>query len=138
MRIITRRAVLAVTATALTACSADTHDETAIGALMRAMFDRPDAPLDASPIVVSGHFAIADWTQGEMGGRALLQREGSAWRLILCAGDGLRTETGLAGLGVPPADAQALARDLAAAERETSATRLAAMARFEGVVRMER
>lgn len=138
MRTITRRSMLAITAAGLTACSFATRDEAAIGELMRAMFDRPNAPLDASPIVVSGDYAIADWTQGEMGGRALLERQRGAWRLILCAGDGLRTENGLTALGVPAADAQALAHDLAAAERETSATRLAAMARFEGVVRMGR
>ena len=126
-------------AIAMTACSADTaDDEVAIADVLHAMFDRPDATLDASPIVVSGEYAIADWTQGEMGGRALLQRRERGWRLILCAGDGLRTARGLADLGVPSVDASALARKLAAAERDTPQRRLAAMSRFDGVVRMDR
>ena len=38
------------------------------------MFGKPNETLSVEPIMVSGDHAVADWTQGEMGGRALLRR----------------------------------------------------------------
>lgn len=133
---ITKRALLIVAA-ALAACALDTRgDEAAIASMMRAMFERRGAPLDAGPIVIDGDYAVADWTQGEMGGRALLERRADGWAIVLCAGDVLRTEAGVQSVGVPAPHAQRLARALAARERDVPTDRLAAMARFEGIVRM--
>lgn len=137
--IITKRATLALLL-ALGACAPggdESADIAAIENLMRATWDRPDAPLDASPIVVEGDYAIADWTQGEMGGRALLTRnEDHQWHVILCAGDALRTETNLRGFGLAPATAASLSEQLQEAERSVSRARLNAMSNFEGVVVM--
>jgi hypothetical protein len=38
------------------------------------MFDKPNETLSVGPVVVSGNHAVADWAQGDMGGRALLRR----------------------------------------------------------------
>lgn len=139
MPIITRRTLAALVPLALAACAADvSRDKVAIADLMRTMFDRPDARLNAAPIVVSGDYAVADWTQGDAGGRALLAHSDAGWRLVLCAGDALRSVDELVSLGVPATDAAALARDLSAAERREPPTRLAVMAAFVGVVRMDR
>ncbi|MBX3428393.1 MAG: copper uptake system-associated protein [Hyphomonadaceae bacterium] len=114
----------------------DQDDIAAIEAVMRATWDRPEAPLDAGPIAVSGDYAVADWTQGDMGGRALFRRDGS-WKVVLCSGDGLRTTEGLQSVGVPARDARNLEVALTRLERDVSGERLAAMSLFAGVVRME-
>ena len=46
----------------------------AIVALLRHSFDRPDAPLAVEPVVVNGDDAVAGWSQGGTGSRALLRR----------------------------------------------------------------
>lgn len=139
MTTITRRTAVAAALLSLWACDGGTRgDATAIEALMHATWDRPGARLDAGPIVVEHDYAIADWTQGEMGGRALLHREApTRWKVILCAGDGIRNEAGLAAVGVPAATARALAQALQRAEQAAPAPRLQRMSAFQGVVRME-
>ena len=112
-------------------------DQAAILKQMHATWDRPHAPLDAVPVVVDGDWAVADWTQGRMGGRALLRREHGTWTTILCAGDGIRSEQALAEVGIPPAQAQALASKLATVEAKVAPERLALMSTFAGVVRMQ-
>jgi len=115
--------------------SAD-KSETDIKALMKAQFEKPNAPLTVDPIAVEGAFAVADWTQGSAGGRALLQKGAKGWLLVLCGGESLRTVQGLMRLGVPDDQAAAIAKELAREEKSVSAGRLAAMARFSGEVRM--
>ena len=131
-----------VVAAALAACNGSpapgaTADERAIASQMHATWDRPDAPLEVGPIVVDNDYAVAGWTQGAMGGRALLRRENGAWTTVLCAGDGIRDAEGLGAVGMPASQATALAAKLADAEKELSAERLALMASFRGIVRME-
>lgn len=126
----------------LAACSrggtpADAGAGDAIVAAMHATWDRPGQPLDAGPVVVAGDLAVADWTQGEAGGRALMRHADAGWTTVLCAGDGIRSAEGLQAVGVPAAQAKALARALAEAERGVAPERLARMARFAGVVRMD-
>jgi hypothetical protein len=67
----------------------------------------------------------------------LLRREHGAWTTVLCAGDGIQSEQGLVEAGIPPGQAQALAARLATAEAKVSADRLAKMATFAGIVRMQ-
>lgn len=125
----------------LVACSAsqpDGHaDQQAILARMHATWDRPDSKLDAGPVIVEDDHAVADWTQGQMGGRALLRRQRGEWITVLCAGDGIRDAEGLAAAGVPAAIAGRLATRLAEAEKQVPVERLARMSAFMGVVRMD-
>ncbi len=109
----------------------------AIFALMRATSEQPGNALDAGPVAVAGDYAVADWTQGSMGGRALLRKRDGAWVVILCAGDVLKTEEGLRRVSVPEAPARALADQLEELERGVAPERLAAMARFLEIVEME-
>ncbi len=125
----------------LSACDpgAEPADATAkrqIEAGMKATWNRPGTPLQVGPTVIAQDYALADWTQGGTGGRALLQRRGQSWEPILCAGDGIQDATGLMAVGVPDATARLLADQLAAAEKHVSAERLRLMASFHGVVRM--
>ena len=137
---ITRRGILgAASVMAAASCAPQANDQgdiAAIEAVMRATWDRPESPLTAGPIAVSGDYAVADWTQGDMGGRALFRRD-DRWKVVLCAGDGLRTAGGLQGVGVPREDARNLEAELSYLEGDVAMDRLAAMSRFAGVVRME-
>ncbi|HTO66132.1 MAG TPA: copper uptake system-associated protein [Bradyrhizobium sp.] len=129
---------LAVTIAATAAWAAPlSADETTIASLLHGMFDKPGETLLVEPVVVAGDHAIADWTQGQMGGRALLRRAQQQWTLILCAGDGIKSADAMQMGGVPPADAKALETGLATAEAKLSPERLALFSRFEGLVGMD-
>lgn len=122
-------------ALALGACApSSAKDEAAIQALMRQTWDRPDAKLEAGPIAVDGGSAVADWSQGPMGGRALLKRRRDHWVVVLCAGDLIRNEAGLTQVGLPTPAAKRLAAKLAKAEAAVPPARLALMASFKGIV----
>jgi hypothetical protein len=116
---------------------AQTVDEAAISKLLHTTFDRPEAALTIAPVVVAGNHAIAGWTQGDMGGRALLRKKGQSWNLILCAGDGIKSREALAKIGIPIEDATALERELAAAEGKLPAQQVAMFSRFEGMLMMD-
>lgn len=112
-------------------------DQGAIRHVLMATFDKPDARLAVDPVVVVGKHAVAGWTQGERGGRALLLRHGTEWQITLCAGDGLKQVKVLREAGISRADADALARELASAEAKLPAAQRARFSTFDGVVRMD-
>jgi hypothetical protein len=120
-----------------TATLADTPDQTAIQTVMHGMFDKPDSELVISPVTVESGFAVAGWTQGDMGGRAFLKKDGAKWTLILCTGDGIRSVEGLVASGVPSETARALAAAIAEQEKAVEPERLKKLASFQGTVRMD-
>ncbi|MBI5130469.1 MAG: copper uptake system-associated protein [Rhodopseudomonas palustris] len=128
--------LLAAALLPIVSAAAEPGDAPAIAAMLRTMFDKPGVTLQVAPVVVSGAHAIADWSQGEAGGRALLRRRGAAWTVVLCAGDAIRSRAALVQAGVAPDDAGRLAHDLAAAERALSPDVLARFSRFDGIVTM--
>jgi hypothetical protein len=132
-----RRAGLALLLALLAAPACAAEDETAIRRLLRDLFDRPDAPLTVEPIVIEQDAAIADWSQGEQGGRAFLKRKGGTWEVALCGGDALRQSASLEKLGLAKPRAQALAASLAKAERSLSTVLLERMTKFDGVVAVD-
>lgn len=109
-------------------------DVAAIEAQMHSRFDRPDARLDAGPIVVSGNHAVADWTLGPMGGRALFERQDGKWAIVLCSGDALRDAKFLERARVPAAHAEAITRLLHETERNITPERRARMRSFTGTI----
>ena len=128
---------LAIGGTALEPARADEGaDQKHIHATLNAMFDKPEARLTVDPIVVEQRFAVAGWTQADMGGRGLLRREASGWTLILCSGDGLKSAGLLKDAGVPGDVAARLTAKLAAAEAKLDPARVAQFSRFDGVVYM--
>ena len=112
------------------------QDEEVVKGVLMAAFDKPDARLVIEPIVVSGGYAIADWTQVSTGGRALLRRGHHGWDLILCAGDEIKNPDALKLAGLSTADAAGLAAALASSEVPLPRERLARLSSFEGIVRM--
>lgn len=116
--------------------SSSTDAEKAVASILHARFDQPGAELIVDPIAANGAFAVAGWTQGEKGGRALLQKGSKGWLLVLCGGESLRSMQGLTRLGVPQHQAMEITKELAREEKRVSAERLAKMASFTGEVRM--
>lgn len=109
-------------------------DEDAVRHLLHSTFDKPDTRLVVEPVVVDGDHAIAGWTQGDMGGRALLRHKGHSWQIVLCSGDQLKSADTLVQVGLPTAAARTLAGQLAQAEAATDPKRLASFSRFDGIV----
>ena len=100
--------------------------------MTEAHFGSPRFPIEIGPIVISGDHAIADWTQGDFGGRALFERGTYGWSLVLCSGDSIRRAENLRRAGVPDFNAGWIADRLAAAEATLPPERLARMKRFVG------
>ncbi len=107
-------------------------DESRVRDATEAHFGSPRFPIDVGPVVISGDHAIADWTQGDFGGRALFERGSHGWGLLLCSGDSIRRAENLARAGVPDFNAQWIADRLATAEAQLPSERLARMKRFVG------
>jgi hypothetical protein len=100
-------------------------------------FDKPETRLFVDAVVVEGDAAVADWRQGELGGRAFLTRKGDAWSIALCGGDALKNSDTLERLGVTKASADALSRRLAAEEKRLSPEVVERFSRFDGMAAVE-
>lgn len=109
-------------------------DASAIRALISATWDKPDSKVEINPVVVSGSYAVASWTQGAHGGRALMRHGDQGWSVVLCSGDPLKDTGWLVEAGVPTGDAERIASDLAAAEMLVPNDRRQKFSLFEGVV----
>ncbi len=107
-------------------------EEARIRTATEAHFGSARFPIDVGPVVVSGDHAIADWTQGDFGGRALFERGSYGWMLLLCSGDSIRRAENMKRAGVPDFNAGWIADQLAKAEAELPPARLARMKRFVG------
>lgn len=114
-----------------------TQDDPAIRNTIHAMFDKPGVELVLDPVVASGDYSVVDWTQGNMGGRALLRRINAKWTIVLCAGDQIRSTDALVAAGVPAGDASRIAHALAEAEAHIPRERLSLMSTFGNIVRMD-
>jgi hypothetical protein len=122
---------------ALSAPARAADDETAVRRLLIDLFDKPEARLTVDPVVIDEDVAIADWSQGDLGGRALLRRKAGVWEIALCAGDALRQSAALEKLGLAKPRAEALAAALASAEKGLSPALIARMAQFDGMVAVD-
>ena len=109
-------------------------DSDAIVATMKAQFDTPENPLSVDPVTVAGTHALASWSQGDKGGRALLERRDGQWTIVLCGGQDLRMPAFLEKQGV--SDAQMLSQMFNAAEDKLGAEKVGLYSSFEGVMVM--
>jgi len=117
----------------LTGCIPNsTLDEGRVREATEAHFGSALAAIEVGPVIVSGDHAVADWTQGGFGGRALFERHGGGWMLLLCSGDSIRRAGNLRRAGVPEFNATRIADRLATAEAALPPERLARMKRFVG------
>ena len=115
----------------------DNLDSQAVSRLLMQTFDKPEAPLGIDAVVVEQDIAIADWSQGELGGRALLRRKDGVWSIALCAGDALKQSASLEKLGLRKPLADMLAAELSQAERGLAPALLDKFARFDAIVAVD-
>ena len=120
-----------------TAAAAESTDAKSIEHVMKAQFDKPEAPLKVAPTTVEGDFALAGWIQNDRGGRALLRKNHGQWSIEVCGGDGLKTASALASAGMSPTAATRLAQRAAAAEKKLPADQIRKFAMFDGIVKVE-
>lgn len=95
-----------------------------IADLIANTYDQPGSKVQTGPIVVADGYALADWMQGDLGGRALLRRSGSDWEIVVCGGDGLKDSSWLQSAGMSPATAERLVARLDAAEQPLAPERV--------------
>jgi len=100
-------------------------------------FDKPESRLFVDAVVVEGDAAVADWRQGDLGGRAFLKRKNDAWTIALCGGDALKDSATLERLGVSKMRAEALSKRLAAEEERLSPDIVEHFSRFDGLAAVE-
>jgi hypothetical protein len=119
------------------ATAAPTAEEAAIRHVIQSTWDTPQARVEVEPVVVVGRHAVAGWTQGPRGGRALmvLGKDGR-WAVTVCAGDALKDAKVLESAGLSAAEAGQLSAALVRAEQSVPASRLAQFASFGGLVHM--
>ena len=106
------------------------EDKTAIAAVMQTHYARPNAAPSIEPIVVRHPYGIADWVQGDTGGRTLLRKRFGTWSVVTSTGLEMRDAAYLQQAGVPKDDAIALATQLIDAERSIDSHRLALLDQF--------
>ncbi|MFE8644302.1 copper uptake system-associated protein [Sphingomonas sp. NCPPB 2930] len=128
----------ALTWNALSAVAADPTDETAIRQVILSTWDKPEARVEVGPVVVAGNRAVAGWTQGQRGGRALMARDQSGhWAVAACGGDSLKDAKTLQSSGMSAAEARQISASLAKAESAVPAARRALFSTFDGLMRMD-
>ncbi len=107
--------------TAASHANADTNTQSsaaqAIGQLIGKTYDQPAKKVETAPISIVNDYALADWVQGEKGGRALLQRKKGEWQILACGGDGFKNVRHLQQTGMPAATAKQLVKQLELAEQ---------------------
>ena len=113
------------------------NDKAAIASLIGATWDKPDAKVQVDPVIVVGKHAIAGWTQGERGGRALLKRKDDKWSVVLCSGDPIKEASSLVEAGMNENEAKQLSAELAQAEEKLAPARRAQFSLFDGTVSLE-
>lgn len=109
-------------------------DQHTIEHLMRHTWEHPDAPLEVGPITLEGNHAVAGWTQGERGGRALLSKNDKGWRVVLCTGDALLDPATLRSAGLSADAASHMSQAVRQAESTLPESRVKQFALFEGVM----
>lgn len=142
MQFVSRRGFVAASASSLLLLSAYAPPASAQAAqaaheivhLLKATFDRAEAPLSVEPVVIVGDHAVAGWSQEGRGGRALMRKVKDKWTIHLCSGDSLRHAAVLKDTGVPEAQAAELAKTLATEEAKLPKDKVALFGTFQGTV----
>ena len=107
-----------------------------IKVLISKTFDQPNLKVQTTPIVIEGKVAIADWTQGQKGGRALLRRKHADWEIIACGGAGFKDPSAIAATGISKEIANNITVKLKTEEIKLSPQKIKQLDSFDGVVTM--
>lgn len=101
--------------------AADVAAAKQIRAVISSTYDKPGIKVKTDPIAIVGDFAVADWIQGDNGGRALLQKSKGKWEITSCGGDAFKDVNTLMSTGIPRNTAEQLVQQLGQAEKSLSA-----------------
>ena len=107
-----------------------------IKVLISKTFDQPNLKVQTAPIVIEGKVALADWTQGQKGGRALLRRKHADWEIIACGGAGFKDSGAIAATGISKEIANNITVKLKTEEAKLSPQKIKQLDSFDGVVTM--
>jgi hypothetical protein len=108
------------------ALSAETlTDEAQIQAVIGKTYDKPNNKVNTTPISIADDFAVADWTQGKRGGRALMKRINGNWEILACGNDGLKDTKSLVKAGMSEKTASTIVKKLSDLEKLVDPKRLA-------------
>jgi hypothetical protein len=110
------------------------EQEDKITKLMMGVFDQPNNRLKVNPVIVEGDYAIAGWSQGDKGGRALLVSTNGKWSIQLCAGDALKDAKFLKESGVDEKIISTILKKLSVAEAKLDANTLKRFSEFKEIV----
>lgn len=134
-----RNILLFLTLTLGLAFNLQAHDEVmAIESVLMETWDTPENPLVISPVVIVDAWAIASWTQGNRGGRALLNKDHKGdWMVSACGGDTMKNIDTLIDSGIPASKAKLLSRNITNSESKIPKERKALFSTFDGVLKMD-
>ena len=103
---------------------ANSSPEEDVAKAISKVYDKPDQKVVTNPVAVVDKFAIADWTQGNRGGRALMKNINGQWAISACGADGLKDLKNLKDAGIPPNVAESLLTRLTQLEKPLDPQRL--------------
>ena len=129
-------AAICVASNAIAHSQTEVESQEKIKVLISKTFDQPNLKVQTTPIVIEGKVAIADWTQGQKGGRALLRRKHADWEIIACGGAGFKDPSAIAATGISKEIANNIAAKLKTAEAQLSPQKIKQLDSFDGVVTM--
>lgn len=123
-----------------TAHAQSAADEQSVATEMHETWDKPNQPLTLPVIVIQQGMAIADWIQGNKGGRALLKYHPAHqhWHTLLCGGAELTVSSHLEAAGMSAADAQTLVARLQKQEQGLAEEQRQQINSFKGVVKFSK
>lgn len=104
----------------ISASAVDRSAEQQIQTLISTTYDKPEQKVKTFPMAVVDEYAVADWLQGNRGGRALLHRVNGHWAIMACGADGLKNVKTLTEAGVSEPTAKSLVSQITSAERPLS------------------
>jgi hypothetical protein len=114
--------------------NADSSAEELIASTIKNQWETLNRFVEVPVIAVGRNYALADWMQGQRGGRALLRLSKGKWQTLMCGSAQLKTAQSLERAGVPSAEAKQISESLATKESNLSVEQLVLIDSFEGIV----
>jgi len=102
--------------------------------VIKMQWDQPQNPVAVPVVAVSELYAVADWTQGARGGRALLKFNEGHWQMLACGDAQIKSVFRLTQMGVAKENAQDIVQQLTFDEVQLSQAQLSVINSFSGVV----
>lgn len=125
-----------ITSNVMAHSQTEEESQVKIKSLIASTFDQPSLKVITGPIVLEGKVAIADWTQGDKGGRALLRRKHADWEIIACGGAGFKDPSDIAAVGISKEISNSISKKLKSAEAKLPPQKIKQFDSFDGVVNM--